>query len=74
MVDYLKITYGYVIELLVGHSRGSIIAFRWLATSEDGQKVGAFVNASGRYRMAVRVCSRSIWPGLRRARNAYRAS
>lgn len=52
VVDYLKFTYGYVIELLVGHSRGSIIAFRWLATTEDGRKVGAFVNASGRYRMA----------------------
>ncbi|KDR82423.1 hypothetical protein GALMADRAFT_237733 [Galerina marginata CBS 339.88] len=51
VVDYLKATYGYIIELVVGHSRGSIIAFRWLATSEDGRKVPAFVNASGRYRM-----------------------
>jgi len=57
VVDYLKATYGYVIELLVGHSRGSIVAFRWLATTEDGRKVSAFVNASGRYRMAVRVQS-----------------
>ena len=55
VVDYLKQTYGYVIELLVGHSRGSIVAFRWLSTTEDGRKVSAFVNASGRYRMAVRV-------------------
>jgi len=55
VVDYLKQTYGYVIELLVGHSRGSIIAFRWISTTEDGRKVSAFVNASGRYRMAVRV-------------------
>ncbi|KAF8192177.1 ectomycorrhiza-regulated esterase [Pholiota molesta] len=52
VVDYLKQTYGYVIELLVGHSRGSVVAFRWLATTGDGRKVGAFVNASGRYRMA----------------------
>jgi len=51
VVDYLKQTYGYVIELLVGHSRGSIVAFRWLSTTEDGRKVSAFVNASGRYRM-----------------------
>ncbi|PPR05400.1 hypothetical protein CVT24_008014 [Panaeolus cyanescens] len=51
VVDYLKETYGYVIELVVGHSRGSIVAFRWLATTEDGKRVGAFVNASGRYRM-----------------------
>ena len=55
VVDYLKQTYGYVIELLVGHSRGSIVAFRWISTTEDGRKVSAFVNASGRYRMAVRV-------------------
>ncbi|KAF8158490.1 ectomycorrhiza-regulated esterase [Crassisporium funariophilum] len=52
VVDYLRSTYGYVIELLVGHSRGSIVAFRWLCTTEDGRKVSAFVNASGRYRMA----------------------
>ncbi|PPQ88392.1 hypothetical protein CVT25_011271 [Psilocybe cyanescens] len=51
VVDYLKITYGYVVELLVGHSRGSIVAFRWLSTTEEGRKVPAFVNASGRYRM-----------------------
>ena len=57
VVDYLKQTYGYVIDLLVGHSRGSIVAFRWLSTTEDGRKVSAFVNASGRYRMAVRVQS-----------------
>ncbi|TEB22765.1 ectomycorrhiza-regulated esterase [Coprinellus micaceus] len=51
VVDYLKVNYGYVVDLLVGHSRGSIMAFRWLATSEDGRKVSAFVNVSGRYRM-----------------------
>jgi alpha-beta hydrolase superfamily lysophospholipase len=55
VVDFLKQTYGYVIELLVGHSRGSVVAFRWISTTEDGRKVSAFVNASGRYRMAVRV-------------------
>jgi len=52
VVDHLKQTYGYVIELLVGHSRGSLVAFRWISTTEDGRKVSAFVNASGRYRMA----------------------
>ncbi|KIM42967.1 hypothetical protein M413DRAFT_443787 [Hebeloma cylindrosporum] len=63
VVDYLKATYGYVIELLVGHSRGSIVAFRWLATTEDGRKVSAFVNASGRYRMAkiLESPSGSLW-------------
>jgi len=53
VVDYLKANYGYIIDLVVGHSRGSIVSFRWLCTSEDGEKVSAFVNASGRYRMGV---------------------
>ncbi|KAF8968918.1 Alpha/Beta hydrolase protein [Flammula alnicola] len=61
VVDYLKSTYGYVIELLVGHSRGSIVAFRWIATTEDGRKVSAFVNASGRYRMAVQSPAGTVW-------------
>ncbi|KAF9046375.1 ectomycorrhiza-regulated esterase [Panaeolus papilionaceus] len=52
VVDFLKKTYGYAIELVVGHSRGAIVAFRWLASTEDGRNAGAFVNASGRYRMA----------------------
>jgi len=52
VVDYLKQTYGYVMELVVGHSRGSLVAFRWISTTEDGRRVSAFVNASGRYRMA----------------------
>ncbi|KAF9522581.1 ectomycorrhiza-regulated esterase [Crepidotus variabilis] len=52
VVNFLKHNYDYVIELVVGHSRGSIIAFRWLTTSEDGRNVPAFVNASGRYRMS----------------------
>jgi alpha/beta superfamily hydrolase len=53
VVDHLKAQYGYVVDLVVGHSRGSIVAFRWIATSEDGRKVSAYVNASGRYRMEV---------------------
>jgi len=53
VVGYLKEKYGYVIELVVGHSRGSLVAMRWLCTTEDGNKVPAFVNASGRYRMAL---------------------
>ncbi|KAF9453161.1 alpha/beta-hydrolase [Macrolepiota fuliginosa MF-IS2] len=51
VVAYLKSTYGYKIELIVGHSRGSLVAFRWIATTEDGRNVPAFVNVSGRYRM-----------------------
>ncbi|KAF5382679.1 hypothetical protein D9615_003055 [Tricholomella constricta] len=46
VVEYLKATYGYVIDLVVGHSRGSLIAMRWLCTTEDGRNVSGFVNAS----------------------------
>ncbi|KAL0960945.1 hypothetical protein HGRIS_005949 [Hohenbuehelia grisea] len=51
VVEYLKKEFGYVVDLVVGHSRGSIVGFNWLCTSEDGKAVSAFVNASGRYRM-----------------------
>ncbi|KAF7325189.1 Peptidase-S9 domain-containing protein [Mycena kentingensis (nom. inval.)] len=42
---------GYVITLVVGHSRGSVCAMRWLCTAPEATSVSAFVNASGRYRM-----------------------
>ncbi|KII90826.1 hypothetical protein PLICRDRAFT_158204 [Plicaturopsis crispa FD-325 SS-3] len=51
VVDYLKRNFGYEVDLLVGHSRGAIVGFRWLCISEDGRRCGAFVNASARYRM-----------------------
>ncbi|KAK7464904.1 hypothetical protein VKT23_006113 [Stygiomarasmius scandens] len=51
VVDYLKINYGYKIDLVVGHSRGSIVAFKWICTTEEGKNISGFVNASGRYRM-----------------------
>jgi uncharacterized protein len=53
VVAYLKFTYGYVVDLVVGHSRGSIVAMRWICTTEEGRNISGFVNASGRYRMAV---------------------
>ncbi|TFK48728.1 ectomycorrhiza-regulated esterase [Heliocybe sulcata] len=51
VVKYLISQFGYKIDLVVGHSRGSIIAFHWLCTSEEGKAVTGFVNCSGRYRM-----------------------
>ncbi|KAF8895105.1 Alpha/Beta hydrolase protein [Infundibulicybe gibba] len=51
VVAYLKSRHGYTIDLVVGHSRGSLVAFRWLCTSEEAKHVRGFVNASGRYRM-----------------------
>ncbi|KAF5380752.1 hypothetical protein D9757_007164 [Collybiopsis confluens] len=53
VVDYLKVNYGYEVDLVVGHSRGSIVSFRWICTSEEGAKISGFVNASGRYRMEI---------------------
>lgn len=53
VVQYLQKTFGYVIDLIVGHSRGSIIAMRWLSTTEEGRRVRSFVNVAGRHRMEV---------------------
>ncbi|KAI9450219.1 Alpha/Beta hydrolase protein [Lactarius psammicola] len=54
VVAYLTQEYGYKIDLLVGHSRGSIVSMRWLCTSDEGKHVSGFVNVSARYKMDVR--------------------
>ncbi|ETW82132.1 Esterase/lipase/thioesterase [Heterobasidion irregulare TC 32-1] len=51
VVDHLTRVYGYEIDLLVAHSRGSLVAFHWFCTSEDAKRVGGLVNVSGRYQM-----------------------
>ncbi|KAI0313242.1 ectomycorrhiza-regulated esterase [Amylostereum chailletii] len=51
VVAYLVREYGYVVDLVVGHSRGSVAGMYWLCTSEEGRRVGGMVNVSGRYRM-----------------------
>lgn len=53
VVAYLRSTYGYEVDMVVGHSRGSVAGMHWLCTSEEGKRVRAFVNVSGRYRMHV---------------------
>jgi len=55
VVAHLQSKYGYKIELVVGHSRGSLVGFRWISTTEIGRKVPAFINVSGRYRMSVSI-------------------
>ena len=62
VATHLTSTYGYVIDLLVGHSRGVVDAFRWICTAEEGKNVRGFVNVSGRYRMPV--SSLRYGPGL----------
>lgn len=55
VAEYLMKEYGYVIDLLVGHSKGSVVAMLWLCTypkSETGS-VRGYVNISGRYRVEV---------------------
>ncbi|KAG1743187.1 ectomycorrhiza-regulated esterase [Suillus paluster] len=51
VVSYLRNAYGYEIDVVVGHSRGSVVGMHWLCTSEEGQRAHAMINVSGRYRM-----------------------
>lgn len=55
VVAYLKKEYGYVVDMLVGHSRGSVTALLWLCQhkGDDAKAVTRYVNVSGRYRMEV---------------------
>ncbi|KAJ6602228.1 ectomycorrhiza-regulated esterase [Mycena sp. CBHHK59/15] len=53
VAQYLQTVYGYVIDMLVGHSRGSIVGMRWLCTAAGAGDVTTFINVSGRYRMAT---------------------
>lgn len=55
-MEYLKNEYGYVVDMLVGHSRGSVTALLWLCKHKDGdaKTLTSYVNVSGRYRMEVR--------------------
>lgn len=55
VVAFLTCQLGYSIDMIVGHSRGSIVAFRWMCTALESASVSAFVNVSGRYRMEVRL-------------------
>ena len=54
-VAYLTNQFGYVVDIIIGHSRGVVTGFRWMCTAKEAQTVRGFVNASGRYRMRVRV-------------------
>jgi uncharacterized protein len=52
-VQFLASQYGYKVDLIVGHSRGVVAAFRWMCTAKEAKDVRGFVNVSGRYRMPV---------------------
>ena len=52
VVKYLKSKYGYVVTMMVSHSRAAIATMRYLCTHEEvAASVRYFVNVSGRYRM-----------------------
>lgn len=55
VVAYLTSELGYIIDLLVGHSRGVVAMFRWMCTTKESSSVRGFVNVAGRYRMPVRM-------------------
>ncbi|KZP26648.1 ectomycorrhiza-regulated esterase [Athelia psychrophila] len=61
VVAYLKRTFGYIPDLIVGHSRGSVVAQYWICKTEDGRRVRGMVNASGRYRMNHIYDRMSVW-------------
>ncbi|KAI0768977.1 alpha/beta-hydrolase [Trametes elegans] len=53
VIEYLTKQLGYVIDMLVGHSRGSVVSLMYLCKHREGaaKEVTRFVNVSGRYRM-----------------------
>ncbi|KAI0770337.1 ectomycorrhiza-regulated esterase [Fomes fomentarius] len=53
VVAHLRQEYGYVVDMLVGHSRGSVAAMLWLCKHKEGyaKDVKMYVNVSGRFRM-----------------------
>lgn len=63
VIKYLKSMYGYVVMMMVSHSRASIVTMRYLCTYEEAADVRYFVNVSGRYRM-VSESTVFIWESL----------
>jgi len=53
VADYLIRELGYVIDLVIGHSKGSVAGMRWVCTSPQATSVRGYVNVSGRYRMEL---------------------
>ncbi|KAF9816927.1 hypothetical protein IEO21_03801 [Rhodonia placenta] len=54
VVEYLTKELGYVVDLLVGHSRGSVTGMMWLCQyPAQSATVRGYANVSGRYRLYV---------------------
>ena len=53
VVAYMTNCYGYKVDLILAHSRGSVSSMWWMCTSVEGRAVKGFVNVSARYQMHV---------------------
>jgi len=53
VASFLNKELGYTVTMVIGHSRGSIVAFKWVCTQPEARGIKYFVNCSGRYRMWV---------------------
>ncbi|KAI0632087.1 alpha/beta-hydrolase [Trametes polyzona] len=53
VVDHLTKEFGYIVDMVVGHSRGSVVGMLWLCKHREGAAKNArsFVNVACRYRM-----------------------
>ncbi|KAF7971281.1 hypothetical protein HWV62_21528 [Athelia sp. TMB] len=67
VVAYLKCKFGYKIDLLVGHSRGSVVAQYWICKTEDGRRVsdrmsvwGPEIEAKGYYEWKATVARKPV--------------
>ncbi|KAG6919610.1 hypothetical protein DXG01_003474 [Tephrocybe rancida] len=64
VVEYLKSTYGYIVDLVVGHSRGSLVGIRWACTSQDETPAAAVWKAhfdkQGYYDWSVSVARKPV--------------
>ncbi|GJJ15745.1 hypothetical protein Clacol_010023 [Clathrus columnatus] len=54
VVAFLSTELGYTVDMVVAHSRGAIVAFKWISSTPEGQRVSYFVNCAGRHRMKTR--------------------
>jgi len=66
VVKYLESKYGYVVTLIISHSKGAKVTMRYLCTYQEvAAKVRCFVNVAGRYRM--RVDHEKLFPGINKS-------
>ncbi|KIJ54913.1 hypothetical protein M422DRAFT_24793 [Sphaerobolus stellatus SS14] len=59
VVKFLHNELGYKVDMVIGHSRGAIVAFKWTCSTPEGRAISYFVNCSGRHRME-RMRSRNV--------------